>query len=220
MKKPKRINQWTYGEFWDRPNDLNIREFKIEPIDFYAISLIPESKNGLCLDIGCGSGLLTEKIKERGYNVISCDFDERAIKLCKEKGTEAIQVNSETDRIPFDDNHFDLISCFEVIEHIKSPQNMLNEIHRTLKQDGIFVISTPNISWWYLRIKHLLGIWDFHDMDHIRFYNPNLLKRCLNDFGFKVIQVKSIFVCPRICKFQQLFLHNFSCDFAFRCIKI
>lgn len=205
--------------YWDNPP---ISQFEWEKVHQYFLDMIPQQSIGYprCLDVGTGSGLVTKRIKEKGYEVIGIECDARAITLASAKGLKVLKIDVEKDKFPFENQYFDVITCFEVIEHLREPSNMLTEVHRILKNDGCFIISTPNVSWWYLRLKLLLGIWSFHDPDHIRFFTPRSLKECLNFFGFKVVKINSFFNFPRITFLRLPCFHSISYGFTFLSVKI
>lgn len=205
--------------FWD--GIIPPSQFELEKAHQYRLDIIPEAQNrARCLDVGAGSGLFTERIsKDKRYEVIGMDCCEKAIELAQARGIKMLKINIEEDKFPFPDKYFDLITCFEVIEHIKKPSNMLNEVYRTLKDNGYFIISTPNIAWWYLRLKLLLGTWSFHDPDHIRFFTPKSLKGCLNFFNFKVVKINSFFYFPQIVFLRLPCFHSISYNFVFQCVK-
>ncbi len=117
---------------------------------------------------------------------------------CRKRGINAQICDAGAQRLPFSDQEFGLVTCFEVVEHIKSPQGLLNEVRRVLKKDGLFIISTPNIASPYLRLKHLFGSFGFHDPDHVRFYTPRTLMMCLGDFGFSVKRAHYLGYFPKI----------------------
>jgi 2-polyprenyl-3-methyl-5-hydroxy-6-metoxy-1,4-benzoquinol methylase len=225
----KRTNTWEYGEFWDNPS--RAKQTGLHEFHKQGLKMILPGKGKKCLDLGSASGDFALKLKEMGYDVTATDFDERAIEMESKRGLNAIRLDVERDTFPFKDRAFDLVTCFEVIEHIKTANNMLTESRRVLKDDGIFVTSTPNICWWYLRLKHLIGKWDTHDPDHIRFYTPSILRKMLREFGFEVEGIRSYFVCPHfhlmgvqippepLRVFGQPMLHGISNDFILRCRK-
>jgi len=229
MADEGRASQWEYKEFWDNPGRAH--QQRLHDFHRFGLELIPKAAGKRCLDLGSASGDFAVKLASLGYEVVASDFDERALLLERGKGLDAVKLNVESDRFPFPDGGFDLVTCFELIEHIKSPAHMLSEIRRVLKDDGTLVISTPNIAWWYLRLKHLRGVWDMHDPDHIRFYTPALLERMLKDSGYVVVDRRSYFVCPHVKPFgimlppeplrvfKQPGFHGISYDFIFKCRK-
>ena len=67
-------------------------------------------------------------------------------------------VDVERQRFPYEDNTFDLVTCFEVLEHLKySPVPMMKEIKRVLKPEGHLILTTPNINSARSIIKMLCG---------------------------------------------------------------
>src|SRR5258706_16079499 len=54
-------------------------------------------------------------------------------------------INTDTDDFPYKKNFFDVITCLDVIEHVKDPRILLEKINTVLKKEGILIISTPNI---------------------------------------------------------------------------
>lgn len=208
--------QWQHTDFWD--NKELTASVQYSMCHDMVKTLIPK-QHGICLDLGTATGTTAMMLKENGYDVIASDSDIRALKKCKEKGLTTLLLDVEKDEFPYSDKSVDLITCIELIEHIKNPYNMLKETHRVLKPHGVFIISTPNINWWYLRLKHLFGIWDIHGSDHIRFYTPHILQECLKDFDFEVIKIKSMFIAPHITRFISPILHDSSYGFAMKCQK-
>lgn len=68
------------------------------------------------------------------------------------------EIDVEHHRFPYSDNLFDIVTCFEVLEHLKfNPVHMMKEIKRVLKPDGIFILTTPNINSALSIIKMLIG---------------------------------------------------------------
>lgn len=112
---------------------------------------------GELLEIGCGEGrgieLLTSKVNS--YSAVD-KIDEVVVQL-SEKYKEATIIQATIPPLPFEDNSFNSIVSFQVIEHIKDDATYLKEIHRILKPGGRALISTPNIKMtlsrnpWHMR---------------------------------------------------------------------
>jgi SAM-dependent methyltransferase len=104
------------------------------------------------LDCGCGEGYGTNYLRLNGAkSVVGIDIDvptvNRAISLY---GEPFICANAE--ELPFTENRFDLVVCFENIEHVDDPQKVLREIRRVLRPNGNLLISTPRRDSW-LRLE-------------------------------------------------------------------
>jgi len=128
------------------------------------------------LDLGCGEGYGTNMLSHHAINVIGLDIDmdsvAMATKKYKSKNCTFMHYNGET--LPFKNNTFDIITSFQVIEHIKNEQQYLSEIHRTLKSDGLFILTTPNKA---LRGGEATKPWNkYHFKEYVSNELSNILK--------------------------------------------
>ncbi len=121
-------------------------------------------KNSSVIDIGCGDKFLEDPFKEIDMLYYGYDIEDLDIEL---------------DQLPHKNDSLDLAISFALIEHLKAPQNMLNEIMRCLKPGGTLIISTPN--WWYSSKNF------FDDYTHVKPYSPNTLKHILKYNEFEEI---------------------------------
>lgn len=111
------------------------------------------------LDAACGNGGLGKLIKDEwGIRVCGVDFSKKGIMLAKRNGIEA-KVGDLSKKIPFGNKSFDMVFSSETIEHLVNPDRFIKEVHRILKQDGLLVLTTPNLSSWLNRILFLFGIY-------------------------------------------------------------
>ena len=99
------------------------------------------------LDLACGEGYGSSMLAEEADEVIGIDIDESTIKHASSKyikqGLQFIR-GSITDVPIKTEKIFDVIACFEAIEHIGKHNELMEEVKRLLKTDGIFLVSTPN----------------------------------------------------------------------------
>jgi ubiquinone/menaquinone biosynthesis C-methylase UbiE len=98
------------------------------------------------LDIACGEGYGTNLLSKFAKTIAGVDIDKQTVVEAKLKySAENIQfAQGDTSNIPFPDSTFDVVVSFETIEHHDKHDEMITEIKRVLKPDGVFIISTPD----------------------------------------------------------------------------
>ncbi len=101
----------------------------------------------LVLDLGCGDGVMTYRLKRAGADVVGLDADPLALKLARselaKRDVAVHMVLSLAERIPFRSEMFDAVLCAEMIEHVADPHPILSETARVLKSDGTLILTTP-----------------------------------------------------------------------------
>ena len=160
-----------------------VHSFKTKLLEF-----LPKEKSRV-LDIGCGSGVMAEKIRDLGHDVQGVDISKEGIERLKSRGIEGRVVNVD-EELPFEDGTFDAIWCGELIEHIQSPEFILDEAHRVLKDDGVFLLSTCNSAYFIFRVLHLLGrtCSEIQHPYHFHFFTTRSLRELLENSRFKILE--------------------------------
>jgi SAM-dependent methyltransferase len=115
--------------------------------------------------------------------------------------------DAEVDTFPYPANHFQTVLCCELLEHLqRDPMQMMREIHRVLKPDGVLVLTTPNVA----SIRAVYTILDGHNPKHhnryprpfgsgglardpgdFREYSPTEIAQLLSDSGFVVLRIET-----------------------------
>lgn len=138
------------------------------------------------LDIGLGEGYFLRKA-ERYFECFGMDISRYAIE--KTKGIVAgskLSVGSVT-YLNFRDNVFDIITCFQTLEHTDTPQIALREIRRVLKEGGLFIMTTPNIDSYGIQIKR--ERWHgYRDATHISLLPEEEWTKLLQEENFEVVE--------------------------------
>lgn len=107
------------------------------------MSMMPE--NSKILDFGCGWGYYASKLSKRGNTVEAIDY-ENEIEICHKYWGALNNVNFTTKKIgDYANETFDAVLSCQVIEHVHNPGNYLSSVNRVLKEEGVLVISLPNI---------------------------------------------------------------------------
>jgi SAM-dependent methyltransferase len=113
--------------------------------------------SGLTIDLGCGQGLWSKKLKERGIQVIGVDSSMDRLIKCRAEGNNDDLVCASAANLPFASDSLDSVLFLETIEHMDEEQQdrSLKEIHRVLKPRGLVVVTTPNRPIYRLLAKSL-----------------------------------------------------------------
>ncbi len=125
------------------------------------------------LDVGCGNGDLTTEMLKMGFDVQGIDLGNS-----NSLGERFIKVNIQKQKYPFPDNHFDIVFSKSVIEHLREPDYMVDEIHRILKPGGTFICLTP--SW-----KHSYKEQFYIDHTHVTPFTRHSLETICELSGFR-----------------------------------
>ena len=145
-------------------------------------TLEPFRKTNNLIDLGCSNGLFLECAKKKGWNVYGTEYAEECIKYCAEKNIKLFK----SDKLPDElfNLKFDVVTSFEVIEHINTPNEELDFVKKILRKNGAFYFTTPNfnsISRFLLKEK-----WNIVEYpEHLSYFTSNTMHRLLLKHGFK-----------------------------------
>ncbi|RLC84045.1 MAG: hypothetical protein DRJ03_15350 [Chloroflexi bacterium] len=106
-------------------------------------------KDGFVLDVGCGNGFLSRLLLEEleGVSIVGLDIDLRYCKMAK-KSVERLNFDAilaDAQHLPFRKGLFEAIIAAELIEHLPYPVAFLRDVHTSLRDEGMLIISTPNV---------------------------------------------------------------------------
>ena|SRR5437763_9671801 len=133
------------------------------------------------LDLGCRAGALTRSYLA-GNEVVGIDVDRRALREAARRGVLTCWADVEQ-QLPFDDGEFDVVVAGELLEHVRDPAALLEEVRRVLRPGGRFVGSVPNGFRVKNRLRFLLGKEPEDNPTHLHLFSPNALMRLLADFA-------------------------------------
>jgi SAM-dependent methyltransferase len=98
------------------------------------------------LDAACGAAYGSAMLVAAGAReVVGIDVEEDVVAAAREKVTSGARFDvGDLRELPYEDDEFDLITCFEAIEHVAETELVLDELRRVLRPEGLLVLSTPN----------------------------------------------------------------------------
>ncbi|MEP7250993.1 MAG: methyltransferase domain-containing protein [Ginsengibacter sp.] len=195
---------------YENYTDIKRLKFIIDSLD----NVVPSGGN--VLDVGCGNGLISLSLGKAGYNVLGIDISSKAIEKAKERNNLSNVKFSVAgaDELSETGKKYDAVICSEVLEHLNEPSTLLKYIYKTMKDDGILIVTVPNgkgpretlitkpvivmqkkDNWvWGVvqKIKSTLGYKgttlqsDADDLTHIQFFTIKSLKKLAEQNAFTI----------------------------------
>jgi 2-polyprenyl-3-methyl-5-hydroxy-6-metoxy-1,4-benzoquinol methylase len=145
------------------------------------------------LDLGCSSGLLSDRIRALGHRVTGVDIVE--LPPVHERVDRFIRADLDQGLPPEvgDDGPFDVVLAADVLEHVRRPELVLEGCRDALGPRGILIASVPNFGHWYARGRTALGLFDYDqrgilDRGHVRFFTRRGFLRRLRAAGFVILR--------------------------------
>jgi SAM-dependent methyltransferase len=130
------------------------------------------------LDLGCRDGSLTQYYVD-GNEVCGVDIDRQALDLCRDRLGIGARWADLNDPLPFDNETFDCVVAAELLEHILSPELLVEEAKRVLCPNGQFIGSVPNTFRLKSRLLFLLGR-EFDDPMHLHKFSQERIQQLLS----------------------------------------
>jgi 2-polyprenyl-3-methyl-5-hydroxy-6-metoxy-1,4-benzoquinol methylase len=193
-------------------------------------AIVLAGKKKIILEVGCSTGYVSARLKKNGCRVYGIELEPEAAQAAREHCENVLNADIEKlEKLPYNSGQFDLIIFGDVLEHLRNPELILKKLRPYLKDEGFIVVSLPNITYWSVRLKILMGKFEYTehgilDMTHIRFFNFRSAKKLLEKSGYRII--KQDFVPPRIfpitdiCYFFSKFFPNLlAFQFIFVAVK-
>lgn len=140
----------------------------------------PYRKTGRLMDVGCGDGHFLAIAAKRGWKIYGTEFTDEAAAACRKCGAEIFKGRIQ--EFDLTDN-FDVITSFEVLEHIYDLKEHMKSIYSLLRKGGLFYFTTPNINALSRRI--LGGKWTIIEYpEHLSYFTAKTIHRLLTLEGF------------------------------------
>lgn len=135
-------------DYYDQAIKRNLLQFIWHKHRFWVVKHLLPKAGTKVLDIGCHAGTFTEEIAQAlpETEIFGIDIDPAAIAYAKKKRPKFHFQVAAAERLPFPDKSFNLVTCFEALEHVKDPQKALADIRRCLKDNGWVVLLVPRES--------------------------------------------------------------------------
>lgn len=181
-------------DYYDQSIKTNLLQRLYHLTRFKQILKMVGKIEGNFLDVGCASGLLTEKLAvqstSKGWGIdINPDFIARAQ---KEYPFLHFMV-ARIEKLPFSKEKFDVVVCSETLEHVVSPQKALGECQRVLRRNGRILVVVPSESLlfrllWFFWTKGKGKVWDG---THLHHFKEGEIGAFLEKLNFKILRQRT-----------------------------
>lgn len=136
------------------------------------------------LDVGCHIGVMVELAQQRGWEAWGVEPSTWAAEQARARGLHVITATLA--EAGLEDHYFDVVTMWDVIEHLTDPMAELGQVRRVLKPGGIVAIHTMDIDALFARLmgKH----WPWFMEMHLYYFSPRTLRMMLTKQGFAVFR--------------------------------
>jgi 2-polyprenyl-3-methyl-5-hydroxy-6-metoxy-1,4-benzoquinol methylase len=187
VHRSEEVNHQLYETDTDYNDDLDVAKDFEDFIQWnhnkamqYLNTKYPDGK-ACVLDVGCFTGFFVKKLLQLGFNAHGVDFNNKALDFGKKHYGLDNSISNETlQELLVQGKKFDVISLFEVIEHLENIGEVLSQVSILLKDGGIIIISTPNSKMCWRPAL------DFPP-HHLSRFTPDALRIGVTHFGFQPI---------------------------------
>lgn len=170
------------------------------------------SSEAKVLDVGCGDGRVLRGLKKAFplWKLYGVDISQPNIKALLDEGFDVQLVDVSSEALPYQDDYFDLVLLFDVVEHLVDPDWALTQIRKVVRRNGFVLIKTPNLAFWINRIILLLGLQPLYTevsthkvvgrkytflgqgnqvVGHLRIFTKPALVDFVEYHGFKIVKI-------------------------------
>ena len=159
------------------------------------INILYKGREGLkILDVGCGTGSIMNMLAEYG-DVLGADLSDTALEFCRKRGINKL-LKTSADDLKLESESYDLITAFDILEHLEDDTKTLKEFHRVCRTGGHILATVPSYNF----------LWSEHDriLGHKRRYLRKQLRRRITSAGFRIKKISYFitFLMPAIAFFR------------------
>ncbi len=150
--------------------------------------LEPYRRMGRLLDAGSGSGYFLDTAMAHGWEAHGTEYDAGTVAACRQRGIHMEQ--GLLDPRNYTPRSFDVITSFEVMEHLLDPGRELASFVTLLRPGGVLYLTTPNFN---SVVRHFTkGQWNIINYpEHLNYFTPRTLSRLLKDRSLQVCHVRT-----------------------------
>lgn len=176
--------------------DETVKKLGLSDTHQHLLNQIP-SKSAV-LELGPSAGYMTKVLAEKGCTVDAIELNEedakKAAAYCRKIVIGSIENSESFAKLT---GLYDIVLAADVLEHLRSPENTLQQIRKLIGPNSLVLVSLPNVAHWRVRLSLLFGRFDYTDVGildrtHLCFFTLKTAKEMFSSLGFKIEQVVTI----------------------------
>lgn len=156
------------------------------------------------LDIGCGTGYLIDLL-QRQKSALYCglDLSPEMLKMAGKRLPESVCLTEgSSDKLPYEDNSFDIVTCIQSFHHYPNPEKAMEEAYRVLKKGGFYILSDTGyggiLKWFYnqfiLKVANTgdYAVYSMNDIENLMMKSGFVIKDAqkIDRFVYTIVAVK------------------------------
>lgn len=142
------------------------------------LSSLPARAGSRLLDIGCGPGAGLDAARSLGYDAWGLDLSEAAVTAATARHPGRVRLGTLSDRL-FAPASFDVITLFDVIEHVYDPRRLAIDLDFHLAPEGRVLVSTPNVNSLLAGLSGRRWV-SYKIPEHVTYFSPRTLARAFS----------------------------------------
>lgn len=193
------------SRWWDKES-----EFKplhdINPLRTNYVDRFAPLAGKKVLDVGCGGGILSESMAQRGAEVMGIDMGEAPLSVAKLHSLES-GLNIDYRQVPVEQlaeempGQFDVVTCLEMLEHVPDPSSIIRACNKLVKPGGKLFFSTINRNpkaylFAIIGAEYVLQLLPKGTHEYDKFIKPSELTRWCRDTGLEVMDMTGLTYNP------------------------
>ena len=151
-------------------------------------------RNQEVLDLGCGEGFLAAELVKDGNRVSGVDALPQTAHISALTEYYSADLDQGLDRViqELSGRRFDRVLLLDILEHLRNSERILKQCHELVRQNGLVVVSVPNVANIYVRLMLLMGRFTYSergilDNTHVRFFTRKTARRMLESAGYQIV---------------------------------
>jgi SAM-dependent methyltransferase len=137
------------------------------------------------LDIGCAGGAYLQAAGAYGYRAVGLEPSLFLTESCRKRGLQVMQGTLESYQRS---DKFDLVSLWDVLEHVTDPSDVLNKCRSLLREKGVLLVNYPDVGTWSARLAGR-SFWWFLSV-HLHYFDRRTIRRILEKQGYEILSMR------------------------------